>query len=131
LDFNIRTVDARTESVLFSHSKSNIHGALGDDGQNYKSIAYLLKGLEEEHGLNSRDLRVAHGCSTAPVATNPVRSIASTPHESEARRVAAAVKAGPAGDKVVYLEVIAVVSVLGYVAYKMCTKTSLRNSKRS
>eukprot|EP00912_Choanoflagellata_sp_UC4_P001083 UC4_evm2s669 len=52
LNFNI----AQTSSDIVTlrlFSISNIHGALGDSGQNYKSLAYLLEG---------REVKIVHGC---------------------------------------------------------------------
>ena len=56
LNFNIKQDGDTTTLRLFSIS--NIHGALGDAGQNYKTLAYILEG---------RGLSVVHGCGKGVV----------------------------------------------------------------
>eukprot|EP00940_MAST-03C_sp_MAST-3C-sp2_P001154 g1154.t1 len=43
-------------------SISNIHGALGDNGQNYKTLAYLSKAMESQNGAGCDRIDVVHGC---------------------------------------------------------------------
>lgn len=58
LNFNFRPGhgDNTTSMILFSMSK--IHGALGDAGQNYKTLIYLINGA----GMNREDAHIVHGC---------------------------------------------------------------------
>ena len=53
LKFNIGRVEAGKKTIMRIFSVSNVHGALGDNGQNYKNIAYILEG---------RGARIVHGC---------------------------------------------------------------------
>ena len=46
---------------LDGFSISNIHGALGDGGQNYKSLVYLLKNFATTSGYS--DPTIVHGCA--------------------------------------------------------------------
>ena len=58
LNFNIEPVSERyVGHVLRLFSVSDIHGALGDGGQNYKTLVYLLAGL----GRPSTST-IVHGC---------------------------------------------------------------------
>lgn len=61
LDFSI--VKTAKGSALYMFSLSRIHGALGDYGQNYKTLAYLAKALNP-----AAQLSVIHGCG-GPVTT--------------------------------------------------------------
>lgn len=58
LNFNIKTGAEETSSVLRLFSISNIHGALGDRGQNYKTLVYLL----DAAGLGRENLSIVCGC---------------------------------------------------------------------
>ena len=49
-------------AVLRLFSISNIHGALGDGGQNYKTLDYLVSMALAEHGKLA--LKVVHGCGS-------------------------------------------------------------------
>ena len=56
LNFNLKpTADGH---LLRMFSVSNIHGALGDSGQNYKTLAFILEG---------RANTVIHGCGKGVV----------------------------------------------------------------
>jgi hypothetical protein len=57
LNFNVKATDDGGH-LLRLFSVSDIHGALGDHGQNYKTLAYLLDG---------RPLTVVHGCGKGVV----------------------------------------------------------------
>merc|ERR1719203_1734857 len=57
LNFNIRSED-NASSVLRAFSISNIAGALGDSGQNYKSLNYLI---QEAVGVSDADIEVLYG----------------------------------------------------------------------
>lgn len=57
ININIKGASgATTQARLFSIS--NIHGALGDNGQNFKSLAFLL----QTSGLEIGPMDVVHGC---------------------------------------------------------------------
>lgn len=58
LDFNI--IDMGRSSVVRYFSISRIHGALGDDGQNYKTLAYLIQHAPPPFQQN---IRFVHGCN--------------------------------------------------------------------
>uniref|UniRef100_A0A7S1WXY9 Uncharacterized protein n=1 Tax=Alexandrium catenella TaxID=2925 RepID=A0A7S1WXY9_ALECA len=62
LDFNIRS-DSPDSCVLRAFSISDIHGALGDAGQNYKTLAYMLKAL----GVDPAGAALLYGCGK-PIA---------------------------------------------------------------
>ena len=63
LNFNIAKADAKGSTTMRIFSISNVHGSLGDNGQNYKNIAFILEG---------RGAKVVHGCGAAPpVAIEP------------------------------------------------------------
>ena len=57
LDFNVRQNDAGDSSTLRIFSVSNIHGALGDNGQNYKTIATI-----QESFMGTSSPQILHGC---------------------------------------------------------------------
>lgn len=57
LDFSV--VKTTQGSAIYAFSLSRIHGALGDHGQNYKSIAYLAKALNPDARVT-----VVHGCGS-------------------------------------------------------------------
>ena len=57
IDINIKRNDAG-ETQLRLFSISNIHGALGDNGQTYKTILYLL----QTSGLIWAPVGIVHGC---------------------------------------------------------------------
>ena len=48
-------------ATLGMHSQSGIHGALGDRGQNYKTLAYLLKKFPTTSGYSAPT--VVYGCA--------------------------------------------------------------------
>ena len=57
LDFNFKTRSAKDGAVtLRAASISDIHGALGDNGQNYKTLSYIAGQLSKS------DVRVVYGC---------------------------------------------------------------------
>ena len=62
IDMNIREVhdDKKFKSVLRLASRSNIHGALGDHGQNYKNNAFLAFKLYPSY--TEEDIDIAYGC---------------------------------------------------------------------
>jgi len=60
LNFNIAKVDASGSATLRIFSISNIHGALGDNGQNFKNIAYLIEG---------RSTEIVYGCGAQGIPT--------------------------------------------------------------
>lgn len=60
LDFTV--VATSTGSELYMFSLSRIHGALGDGGQNYKSLAYLSESLQF---IENPALEVLYGCGQA------------------------------------------------------------------
>ena len=51
-----------SNAVLRIFSVSNIHGALGDNGQNYKNIQYLIANSFLDKAFGAGDLIVRHGC---------------------------------------------------------------------
>ena len=55
LKFNIARVKPGHPTIMRIFSVSDVHGALGDDGQNYKNIAYILEG---------RNAKIVFGCGT-------------------------------------------------------------------
>jgi len=57
LNFNIRA-SSGSSSVLRAFSISNIHGALGDAGQNYMNLAFVLRAL----GADPSSATELHGC---------------------------------------------------------------------
>ena len=57
LDFNVRQNDAGDSSTLRIFSVSNIHGALGANGQNYKTIATL-----QESCMGTASPQILDGC---------------------------------------------------------------------
>lgn len=62
LNVDLRTLsDGATGVVGFSIS--DIHGALGDNSQNYKNLAALFRGA---FGVPSSELRVLFGCGASP-----------------------------------------------------------------
>lgn len=64
LNFWIKPIDG-FRCTLGATSISNIHGALGDSGQNYKTLTYLLKHFPTTSGYEAP--KVVHGC-TMPAA---------------------------------------------------------------
>lgn len=54
---NVAVAQQGAGSLVRLFSISRIHGALGDRGQNYKSVSYLANSL-----VGSSNLRVLHGC---------------------------------------------------------------------
>mmetsp|Transcript_114694 Transcript_114694/g.320510 ORF Transcript_114694/g.320510 Transcript_114694/m.320510 type:complete len:194 (-) Transcript_114694:152-733(-) len=63
LDFNVASNDAGG-SILRMFSLSRIHGALGDAGQNFKTLVYLKK----QWSLPDAKMTIVHGCG-APEPT--------------------------------------------------------------
>ena len=55
LKFNIARVKPGHATIMRIFSVSDVHGALGDNGQNYKNIAYILEG---------RGAKIVYGCGT-------------------------------------------------------------------
>jgi len=64
LNFNIRLTSSG-KSILRAFSISDLHGALGDAGQNYKTLAFLLKVL----GINPSEATTLYGCG-APITAD-------------------------------------------------------------
>ena len=60
LNFWVKPIDDLS-ATLGLFSISNIHGALGDGGQNYKSLVYLLKNFATTSGYS--DPTIVHGCA--------------------------------------------------------------------
>lgn len=76
IDFNIEdrpevSVYARSQGAagifLRVFSRSGIHGALGDNGQNYKNVQYLLKAADPDHTIFGAGV-VKYGCGGAKTA---------------------------------------------------------------
>lgn len=63
LDFAIMTQQSASNPLtkVKASSKSNIHGALGDNGQNYKTLAYIAKHAGVVSPLL---LNILYGCSS-------------------------------------------------------------------
>lgn len=61
LDFTISEDDSGSISIR-TFSISNIHGALGDGGQNFKTIAFLGEELANTKGLTCEKLNIVYGC---------------------------------------------------------------------
>ena len=59
IDFNVKNKQAGPMTTVRLFSISNIHGALGDNGQSFKNIKYLI-----DHTLPdaSPNLKIVHGC---------------------------------------------------------------------
>lgn len=69
LNFNLREdpyppIRGASNAVLRIFSVSNIHGALGDNGQNYKTIEYLVAHSMLGKAFGAGDLIVRHGCGS-------------------------------------------------------------------
>ena len=60
LNFWVKPIDGLS-ATLGLFSISNIHGALGDGGQNYKSLVYLLKNFATTSGYSLPT--IVHGCA--------------------------------------------------------------------
>lgn len=56
--------DGTIASTLRMFSLSFIHGALGDNGQNYKTLTYFLQNVFEGTGVNY-GTTIVHGCGSA------------------------------------------------------------------
>lgn len=56
LDFNIKPV-SKESCVVRAFSSSGIHGALGDNSQNYKTLKYMIDQLQP-----GAKPTVVHGC---------------------------------------------------------------------
>ena len=64
LDFNIKTPSTKGGAItLRAASISGIHGALGDNGQNFKTLSYIVGQLQPQ--LSKSDVRVVYGCGQA------------------------------------------------------------------
>ena len=63
IDFNIKKAsdDATEEAVVRVSSRSNIHGALGDNGQNHKNVMSVMNTLR----YRSPTPTIVHGCGKA------------------------------------------------------------------
>lgn len=61
LDFAVRTTDGGKTTTVRGFSISNIHGALGDGGQNFKTMAYISRNLMEPHLLPIEPV-IIYGC---------------------------------------------------------------------
>ena len=59
LDFNVQENAAGDQSQVRIFSVSNIHGALGDNGQNYKTLSTIRDALAK-----GADLNIVHGCGS-------------------------------------------------------------------
>eukprot|EP00658_Telonema_sp_P-2_P003791 TRINITY_DN1141_c0_g2_i1.p1 TRINITY_DN1141_c0_g2~~TRINITY_DN1141_c0_g2_i1.p1 ORF type:complete len:206 (+),score=53.14 TRINITY_DN1141_c0_g2_i1:114-731(+) len=57
IDFNIRK-DSGTGSIIRIFTISDIHGALGDNGQGYKNVAYMMGQVQILKGT----AQIFHGC---------------------------------------------------------------------
>ena len=66
IDFNIEDRGA-AGMFLRAFSRSGIHGALGDNGQNYKNVQYLLKAVNKDHTIFGAGV-VKYGCGGAKTA---------------------------------------------------------------
>jgi hypothetical protein len=62
VDFNVKPAARLSSSIVRASSVSNIHGALGDNGQNYKTLAYAIGALCP---TSSCPLKIIHGCGQA------------------------------------------------------------------
>jgi hypothetical protein len=62
LNVDLRTLSDGAAGVV-GFSISDIHGALGDNSQNYKNLAALFRGA---FGVPSSELRVLFGCGASP-----------------------------------------------------------------
>jgi hypothetical protein len=63
LNFWVKGFPPKTTATVRLFSISNIHGALGDHGQNYKTLQYLLDGLGPLAPLPDA-VKITHGCVT-------------------------------------------------------------------
>ena len=69
LDFNFKTRSAKGGAItLRAASISDIHGALGDNGQNYKTLSYIAGQL-----VPQADVRVVYGCGTSATSDAPTK----------------------------------------------------------
>lgn len=63
LNFNIKKPSSKGGPItLRAASVSDIHGALGDNGQNFKTLAYMVAHLQPQ--LSRADIKVVHGCGS-------------------------------------------------------------------
>lgn len=62
ININIAADTRGSGSIVRMFSVSRIHGALGDNGQNYKTLAYLASAL----GVSSGEFDIVHGCGAEP-----------------------------------------------------------------
>ena len=60
IDLNVKKPKAGALTVVRLFSISNIHGALGDNGQTYNNIKYLVDSTLPDKTLSS--LKIVHGC---------------------------------------------------------------------
>jgi len=64
LDFNIKKPSSKGGPItLRAASLSDIHGALGDNGQNFKTLSSMVAQLHPQ--LSRADMRIVHGCGTS------------------------------------------------------------------
>ena len=61
LNFAINEDDQGSLSVR-AFSISNIHGALGDGGQNYKTLAFFSEEIAKTQGVTCQSLNIVYGC---------------------------------------------------------------------
>merc|ERR1711907_811105 len=61
LDFAINQ-DSSGQTSVRAFSVSNIHGALGDGGQNYKTLKFFSQEIERTQGVSCKSLDVVYGC---------------------------------------------------------------------
>lgn len=63
LNFVVSRHEESKQVVIRAFSISNIHGALGDGGQNFKTLKYLSDSLgKQTDGDICEDIQIVHGC---------------------------------------------------------------------
>jgi len=88
LNFNIAGSDDNG-SELSMFSSSRIHGALGDAGQNFKTLSYLADALAPKLGVHSAMLKVVYGCGSSPAASESTADAIALVQSSVSLRAAA------------------------------------------
>jgi len=88
LNFNIAATDDNG-SELSMFSSSRIHGALGDAGQNFKTLSYLADALAPKLGVHSAMLKVVYGCGSSPAASESTADAIALVQSSVSLRAAA------------------------------------------
>merc|ERR1712010_347679 len=63
IDFNIKPTTSKG-CILRASTVSGIHGALGDNGQTYKTLVAMW---ENRHSKYSFSASIVHGCGSGPV----------------------------------------------------------------